>query len=952
MKHLTIILGVLVVAFGCKVIEPVVEEDRKKKKYVAISENDVMQSLAFGQVTNDKDVFTGKLQNGLTYYILPNSKPENRAELRLVVKAGSIDEDSDQLGLAHFIEHMAFNGTRNFKKNELVDYLESVGSKFGPDLNAYTSFDETVYMLQVRTDDAEQLRKGMMVLSDWASGLSFDPEEVEKERGVVVSEWRSGLSPARRMQNEYLPVLLKGSRYAERLPIGDPEIVQNASLETIKRFYYNWYRPDLMAVVIVGDVNINLIEDDINTFFGGMPKAINPRRQMEYRIPTHEQTLVKVCSDKEAPFTQVQVVHKMPEFKMRDVGDFIERMKASLVTSMINERLVELTKKAEAPLIYGSSSKGRYIGPMDAFTLFGMTPEGGALTGLEAILKEVERAKKFGFLETELQRAKQKILVDAERVIKEADKTESSKLAGRLVNHFLTNEPYPSARGYYELVTKYVPNIRLNEVNALPGYWAKEENRVVIITGPEKEGKELPQVRQIRETLAKSMDEDLEAYTEEIDDRPLVSLPLSEARIERMVNDSATGVESWTLENGARLHFKTTDFNNDQIVFQALAKGGHSFFPDESYFSAVMSGEVVRESGLGGFDALSLSKKLAAKRVSVSAFIRDYSHGIKGESTVKDVDALADLIYLHFEDIREDSIAFEAYRNRMIGIYANLKADPRYYFGNEIQRVIYNDHPRRKFPSKEDIESLDLGMALKAFDQLFDAASDFDFVFVGNLTETEKRLLASRIGQIKGDGTSVERMDLGIDLPSSMDTSWNRGAAPKTYVHLAFSGMRPDEINSEMGLRGYRDILNIKLRERLREDKGGVYGVRVGLGLPKRPEPRYDLSISFNTDPGLADSLIGEVRDVMFKLLNEGPSESDLNKVKEIKRQEYIKGFQENGFWLSQVSRALEEGEPLENINMAYKESLLGMITYENVLKWAQEIDNEARKVVLVQHPE
>ncbi len=491
---LLFVLGLIVsgIYFGCtpKTGEATVKTPSKDdvKDEVTNQMNDVASEYVTQKMPIDPSVRMGVLDNGLKYYIQKNGKPENRAELRLAVNAGSMQEDDDQQGLAHFLEHMCFNGTENFKKSELVDFLESVGTKFGPDLNAYTSFDETVYMLQVRTDDQEIFDKGMLILEDWAGRVSFEGEEIDKERGVVIGEWRSGLGAQERMRNKWFPVLFNGSRYENRLPIGKPEIIENAPYSAFTRFYKDWYRPNLMSVVVVGDVDVDAVEAQIKKGFGSLTNPSNPRKRKSYDIPAHDDTKVAIVQDKEASSTQVQIIYKHDPMKVKNQADYRQQIVHSLYNRMMGSRFQELSQSANPPFLYGFSSYTSFVRATDAYYgAAGVKPD-GVEQGLEALLVENKRVQEHGFTATELERTKKAILNNVEKNFKEADKTDSRRLAMKYVSTFLEGTPMASPKQTLDLYEKFLPTITLAEVNALAKQWIRDENRVVIITGQEKEG--------------------------------------------------------------------------------------------------------------------------------------------------------------------------------------------------------------------------------------------------------------------------------------------------------------------------------------------------------------------------------------------------------------------------------------------------------------------------------
>jgi zinc protease len=938
---------------ACKAIEPVTQtEEKKLKKFEAISENDIIQGVTFADLQNDERVVTGILPNGMTYYIMKNAKPENRAELRLVVKAGSIDEDYNQKGLAHFIEHMAFNGTKNFSKNELVDYLESVGSQFGADINAYTSFDETVYKLQVRTDDEDQLKTGFLVLSDWSSGLTFDEEEIEKERGVVISEWRTRLSAAQRMQNEYLPILLKGSRYAERLPIGDPEIIQTADPATIKQFYYQWYRPDLMAVVAVGDFNVNLIEDYISEYFSDVPKAINPRKKKSFNIGQHENTLIKICTDPEAPHTEIRVVNKMAQDIVRTTGDFRQNLISDLFVEMMSARYGELAQTEKAPFLYAGCFKGKNIGPMDAYSSFAFSKDGGAVTALKSIIRENKRVKIHGFTESELTRSKANMMRAAKLAFLEKDKSDSGGLAKLYIQNFLNASPYLSQESFYDLVKKYLPTIKLAEVNSKSN-WFKDSNRVVIITGPEKDGVQMPSNRAVLEAFEDVEAEKIEAYIDEMSDEDILELKPSPAEIISSDVDEATGIENYVLGNGARVVIKPTDFSNNEILFRAIAKGGSDCFDSDVAISASHVPWIIEDSGLANFSANELKKKLTGKNIEITPYVGLLNRGLSGECGVEEAQLMAQLIYLYFSDVREDSVAFTSFKNKMVSYYGNLLSDPSYFFHNSVARISTGGNTRRMVPTAEQMEKLDMKVAFGAFRSMFRDPSEFTFVFSGNIHEQTKDVLLAFINAIPSgqfDETPVENWSF---IPEAGEHVWTKGEAPKTYIDVKYY-VKEDKIDLvfKEDLAAFRRLAEIKLRESLREDNGGVYGVGTYASDKLLPEGYYLFGYSFNADPGMAQELITAADDVMKELSQVEASQVDLNKVVEISRQKFSKAIKENKYWRRKVVECVTEGFPFSVLTKRHLEERLSRLTPNRMREIGHSIYNNSRTVSFRQNPE
>ena len=515
----------------------------KKIKSIILGSFAVMccLSFAFGQkgTTNltdtlpvDPNVVIGKLDNGLTYYIRKNTKPEKRVELRMAVNAGSMMENKSQLGLAHFTEHMCFNGTKNFPHNELVDFLQKTGVKFGADINAYTSFDETVYMLQIPTDDTVAFNKGLQIIEDWAHNVTFDDKEIESERGVITEEWRLGLGADDRMRRKYFPVMFKNSLYADRLPIGDINIVKNCPHDTLRKFYHDWYRPNLQAVIIVGDIDVKAMEAYVKKHFGPLQNPANPRPRVVSDIPDNSDPLIAICTDKEATNSMVEVSYKHNAKIDYTVADYKQYLTNELYTEMLNARLSEITLKSDAPFIMAETDYGSFLArTKDAFELYAIAKDNQTEKTLKTLLEENLRVKQFGFTATEMERIKDQLLSDDEKASKEFDKTESSRLVREYVNNFLRKEEMPGAKNEYKLAKKLLPTITLDEVNALAAKWITDKNMIVLVTAPEKEGITVPTEKQILDVIAKSKTAVLTAYVDNFKTEPLVSENLKGTKV-------------------------------------------------------------------------------------------------------------------------------------------------------------------------------------------------------------------------------------------------------------------------------------------------------------------------------------------------------------------------------------------------------------------------------------
>jgi len=924
---------ILVFTIACSPKQSSVLTDPKTTVQETTMQSPPNETMVSDNIPTDDRLIEGTLGNGMKYYIQKNAKPENRAELRLAVNAGSINEDEDQKGLAHFVEHMAFNGTENFEKSELVDYLESVGTRFGPDLNAYTSFDETVYMLQVRTDSAELFDKGMLILKDWAGGVTFDHEEIDKERGVVESEWRSRLSPDQRMQNITFPIAYQGSMYAERLPIGDPETIRNADYEVFKRYYKDWYRPDLQAVVVVGDVDVVKVEKQINKLFGSIPARVNPRERKVYDVPFHPETLVTVASDKEASFTNVMLMYKHDKIHTKTKADYRESLKKNLYNNMMSSRLQELTKTADPPFVFGNTSYGGGLGEKDYYRSFAFVAEGKSEAALEALLTENRRVQLHGFTQGEMERAKSRMTESAERNLKEMDKTESNRLVMRYVYKYLDDIPTPGPQQTIDLYNEYLEGISLDEVNELPSMWIKDDSRVVTITGPLKEETPLPKEAAIRAMLTKIDQAQPEAYVDEVASEPFFDKELPSVAITKSEMIEEIDTEYLELENGVEVYLKKTDFKNDEILVRAVSPGGSSLYSDEEYYDASNATSIVREAGLASFSPVQIGKMMAGKTVGISPYIGSFAEGFNGSASPDDIEILFQMVYHYFYNPRIDEEAFTSFKTKQKGIYKNLMSNPDYYFSDRVSKLKYNNNPRVGFPSADDWDKIDYEKAMKYYGERFADASDFTFFIVGNYDDaTIKNYIQTYLGNLPNINREETWKDVGIQaVKGGLTDKISNGIAPKTNVHMYWHGDFEYNKDNNYVMNSTLAYLRIKLRERLREDLGGVYGVRVSGGGSKKPREQYGITVSFNADPPMADTLMIAAKEVLALAASEGPSEEDMVKVKETQKQNRIKGLEQNRFWSSQISNGHENDRDFSSIALASLEAQIDGLSADQI---------------------
>lgn len=898
----------------------------------------------------DPSITVGKLDNGLTYYIKSNPKPENRVEIRLVVNAGSLMEDDDQKGIAHFVEHMAFNGTKNFEKNEIVNYLQSIGVQFGADLNAYTSFDETVYILPIPTDDPAIVEKGFQVISDWASNVLFTDEEIDKERGVVVEEWRLGRGANQRMRDQYFPILFKNSRYAERLPIGEKEVIENVSYERVRQFYKDWYRPDLMAVIVVGDVDKNEIKGKIEEYLGGIEKPKDPRPRQSHEVPDHNETFIAITSDKEATFTQIQLLYKTDNVESVTLKDYRRDLIYQLYNGMLNERLQELTQKPEPPFLFGSTSFGSMVRTKSSYSSFAVVGENGIAAGLKTLIEENERVKKYGFTPAEFERYKLEMLDRYERAFKESDKTESGSYASEFIRAFLTNEPIPGITNEYEYVKNFLPGIKISEINGLAAQWIKDTNRVVIITGPQKEGVKMPAEGEIRTMLDEASKMEITPYEEaELATALMEQMPSPGKVVDSKFYDNV-GITELSLSNGAKVVLKPTDFKNDEILMQAYSFGGNSLYSDADYQSASNASALISESGVNGFSPTDLQKLFAGKSVSASPFIGTLSEGMRGNAAPKDFETLLQLMHLYFTEPNKDQAAFTSMITKNKMLYQNLMSNPNYYFSNEVNKILTQNHPRGGgFPTVEDLEKIDFEKAFSIYKDRFADAGDFTFFFVGNFNIAEiTPLLEQYLGSLPSNNRSETWKDLGVRPPNGVvNEVVRKGEDPKSQVIITFTGEKEYDKKSNYDLSSLGEMLSIKLIEILREEKGGVYGVGAFGGSSKYPVEDYTFRISFPCAPENVDDLVKAVFDEIELIKQEGVSDEDLTKIKETQRRDREEGLKQNRYWLAQLNAYYQNNTGLDTF--FDREELTNTITsadLKNAAKKYLRMDNYIQVVL------
>jgi zinc protease len=864
----------------------------------------------------DSSVRVGRLPNGLQYFVRRNAVPRGRAELRLVVNAGSVLENDDQLGLAHFVEHMSFNGTEHFPGQDVAAFIQSLGMRFGAHVNAHTGFDETVYQLQIPADNPAIVDRSLLIMEDWAHNVSFESAEVERERGVVLEEWRLGLGAESRLRDAQMPVLLKGARYAERSPIGRPEIIQNVTPAQLRQFYTTWYRPDLMAVIAVGDFDPAAVESMIVAHFGRIPEAVAPQPRPIYTVPPHEETLYSLTADREATATLVNVFSVTPARDQRTVGNYRQQMVERLFARLLTARLDELTHRPDAPFLAAQTTRGLLVRSAVSTNVAALTPDGGAERGLAALIAEVERVIRYGFTQTELDREK----LDSQRYLDEAllekDNSPSGPLADELVRHVVQDEPVPGIVYEQAMSQRFLPEISLAEVNALAPTWVPADNRVVVVTAPERPDLALPTPASLDAVIAEATTAPLAAYVDHVTDQPLLSnLPTPGTVVSDRTRD-AIGVTEWELSNGAHVILKPTQYKEDEILFSATSPGGTSMASDGELIPAMTAEQVVAGGGLGDFSSLDLNKVLAGTAAGLRTDIDDVDEGLRGASTRKDVEKMFQLIYLTFTAPRADAAEFEALKTRLRITLANEQARPERAFRDAIVSALTQDNPRARRLTPASIDQMSLDRSMAFYKSRFADASDFTFVFVGSFdVQTMKPLVERYLASLPSIHREEAAVDHGVRTPPGVvKRQVVKGVDPRSQVAIVFSGPIQNDQPHRLLVTTMSQMLGGNLQQRLREELGGTYGVSVQPTFSEHPTEEYRVSVEFSCDPARADELTAAAWDVIRDFIAQGPSGGQLASARSTFERERETGFQENATLLNEMMTRIEYGEDIAEL--------------------------------------
>ncbi len=903
------------------------------------------------------EITMGKLSNGLTYYIRKNSKPEKKVELRLAIKAGSILEDDDQLGLAHFTEHMAFNGSKHFKKNDLVSYLQSIGVEFGADLNAYTGFDETVYILPIPTDKPENLEKGFLVLEDWASGVLFESKEIDNERGVVLEEDRLGKGAEERMNKKSLPYILEGSKYARRLPIGTPEVLKNFKPEAIKRFYKDWYRPELMAVVVVGDIEPAAAEALIRKHFDKLKAPAKPRTREYAKVPSRTKSEGLVVTDAEATNHILQIFYATKESRVsKTLGDYRQSIVKSLSGQMLNLRMQELTQKANPPFLFGGSGESEFVHGYESYFGFSAIGKAGVVPAIEAVIVENERARKYGFSPAELDRAKKSFLRNMERAYNEREKTESADHAEEYLRNFLNSEPIPGIANEYAYYKQFMDGITLQEINdyAAKNIPSSSEKKLVLLQGPVKADFPMPTNEELLAAVSRAETLPVTPFEEKVIAAALMTAPPAAGKVIAEKQLAELGVTQITLENGVTVMLKQTDFKNDQVVLSGFRFGGSSLYGDADIHNAQYATSMVSQMGVGNFTPTDLRKVLAGKTASASPRMSSLTEGVSGQSGSADIESMLQLVHLYFTSPRKDEELFQSFKSRQQGMIQNMLSDPRTIFQDSVSRMMYNMHIRApRFPRPKDFDNVSLDRVMAIYQERYGNARGWNFFIVGSFDMAAmKTLVTTYLGSLPSvAGPSPTFKDLGVrPVKGVVKKEIRKGVEPQSLISISFTGETPFVAEEQLKLQALLDLMDIKLTETLREKLSGAYTAQIGGGLNKNPYNNYSINMIIPCGPENVEMLITAALAEIQKIKDKGPTAEDLNKVKEAYSKKYQESLKDNSYWMNALQRSVELGTNPANILSGEKR--MNEITPKDVQERARKYFNMNNYFQAVLNPE
>ncbi|MBV7334369.1 insulinase family protein [Chloroflexi bacterium TSY] len=903
----------------------------------------------------DPQIRKGVLDNGFTYYIRHNEEPSARASLWLAVNAGSNQEDEDQLGIAHFLEHLLFEGTESFPEGGIIEFLESVGMEYGPDTNARTSFDETVYTIQIPTDDPDVVDTGLQIMEEWAAHALLDADEVEAERGIIVEEWRLRQESATgRITEQTIPFIFADSRYAERLPIGDMDIVRSVPPERIRDFYETWYRPDLMAIFAIGDFDdLDRIEEQIIDRFSDMITPADAQPRESYIVPFHDDTRIKIITDPEQTRTRIQLLRKMENVKPQTPNEFRQEWAKDLSYQILNERLDEIAREVDAPFLSAGGGNGTYVRTVAVDFMSIQVEDEKIAPGLEAFAVEAERADRYGFTESELERAKINFLQSYERSYNERANRDNESYASEYLRNFFTDESIPGIEVEFGLAQAIIPEITLEEVNAYTGDLVNRENRVVTITAPEKDDVTPPTEDELATIFENVMTADIEPFEEEVvEGELLATIPDPVEVVSEMVYEEV-GITEIVLANGVRVLMKPTDFKDDEIVFNAVSPGGSSLVSDEDFPEASTIADVITQSGLGAFDQTALEKLLTGKTATVIPYIREISEGMDGSSSVDDLETMFQLIYLYATQPRIDEDAFEVFRTQLRAALVNRAASPRATLGDALSATLYGETIRRGALPLEEVDALDLARGFEIYKDRFANMGDFAFSFTGSFAVEElTRLARIYLGNLPTIDREETWQDV-IDGPptEAVETTVYKGEGEQSVVYLIFPAPYDPSPENALDLEALKNVLDTRVRLTIREEMGAAYSSGAFAATREQPDQFSLMYVYFVTDPERVDELVDVTFDIVEDVQTNGVDDELTETTKALELAADEENLEDNGYWLNAMKEyVIYPGKDLNDILTAPER--INALTADGIQSVAQEVIDTGRYARIVLLPE
>ena len=910
-----------------------------------------------GPVPMDPAVRKGKLENGLTYYIRYNREPEKRASFFFIQNSGAIVENDNQIGLAHFLEHMSMNGTEHFPGKGIISGLEKHGVSFGENINAFTGFDETVYQLtNVPMERTDLIDTCLLAMYDWSDYISLTDKEIDLERGVIVEEWRQGRDAGSRMIFEkVLPVVLKGSKYAERDIIGKPENIENFKYDTLRNFYHDWYRPDMEAIAIVGDLNVDEVEKKIRDLFSKLKPVINPRPRPLFDVPYHKDTRFVLATDKEAPNTIVSVMTLHPSVPKdkRDLQYLRDSYITDLMNSMINARISELLQKGNPPFVAGSISMESYITRgYDAFTMSASARMNEEPLALESVYREAERARRFGFTRGELDRAKARMLTNFENTWKQKDKINNDTYAGWMEENFFNGEPLTSPDFDFEFLKRVIDGISLEEVSSKFRQLMTEENRSITVEGLEGNDVKHLSEQEAIDIISRVKASQLSPYEDKVTSLSLVPEGIKGSPVIKTTPLPQFNAVEWTLANNAKVIYKKADFEKDNVILSSYRLGGTSLFETDMLPSAMMLPAVVSTYGTGDFDNVTLQKMLAGKKASAAVSLSELTEGVNGSSTPRDFETMMQLLYLRFAKPRFDSTAHQAIMTRYSAFIANMAKDPLKTMQDSVSLFLTSFSPRTMVLNNEMLSKVDFGKVRKIYREMFSDVAGFTFIIVGNISEDSvKPMVEKYIGSLKGGTGTGKFIDRNVRPPKGRFVKDIQIplTVPKTTVFVSHSAVMKYTPYNNMCLKVISGILDLDYTERVREEAGGTYGVSVSLTSQLYPYQNATGLIMFDCKPARADSLKGIIYDEINDLVEKGPGKEELEKTVSnlLKNREETR--RHNNFWSNTIYTWCYTGI---NVNDEQNyEAILKKLTVKDIQAFSREFFSKANVADIVFRP-